>query len=169
MSHPSTGETWKPLLPSYDWSTYGQLCCGIQPTGTPTWRPSERLATAWKTQSAQQPYASCCESGLWLLLGELDQSHELSQSVSQPEGSYWHGIMHRLEGDFWNSKYWFRKVGKHPVLEQLRKEFPGYPDAFVDLSEQAFSLSSINNQVAAIGQREWQLLFDFCWDRATRG
>jgi hypothetical protein len=56
---------------------------------------------------------------LWLLAGELDRSHVVSQSLETDEGSYWHGIMHRREGDFWNSKYWFRKVGRHPVMEQL--------------------------------------------------
>ncbi len=62
---------------------------------------------------------SLTEAGIWLLAGELNRSHEVSQSIETAEGSYWHGIMHRREGDFWNSKYWFRKVGKHPVMEQL--------------------------------------------------
>ncbi|MDX1927296.1 MAG: hypothetical protein SFV81_12315 [Pirellulaceae bacterium] len=62
---------------------------------------------------------SLTEAGLWLLAGELDRSHSVSQSLETAEGSYWHGIMHRREGDFWNAKYWFRRVGRHPVLEQL--------------------------------------------------
>ena len=61
------------------------------------------------------------ESGLWLLAGELDLSHEVSQSNDSAEGSFWHGIMHRREGDFGNAKYWFRRVGKHPVHEELAK------------------------------------------------
>lgn len=59
------------------------------------------------------------EAALWLLAGELERSHEVSQTIETDEGSYWHGIMHRREGDFWNAKYWFRKVGNHPVMAQL--------------------------------------------------
>lgn len=56
---------------------------------------------------------------LWLLAGDLERSHHLSQSDSTPEGSFWHGIMHRREGDYGNAKYWFHRVGPHPVVEQL--------------------------------------------------
>lgn len=59
------------------------------------------------------------EAALWLLAGELDRSHTVSQSFDNADGSYWHAIMHRREGDFWNSKYWFRRVGQHPVLSEL--------------------------------------------------
>jgi hypothetical protein len=59
------------------------------------------------------------EAGLWLLAGDLDKSHAVSQSIETPIGSYWHGIMHRREGDFWNANYWFRRVGKHPVHSEF--------------------------------------------------
>lgn len=49
-------------------------------------------------------------SGLWLLAGELDRSHTLSQSIETATGAYWHGMMHRREENFWNSKYWLRFV-----------------------------------------------------------
>ncbi len=62
---------------------------------------------------------SSCMAGLWLLVGELDRSHKISQDLSTPNGSYWHGIMHRREGDYWNAKYWFRKVGEHPVFDKI--------------------------------------------------
>ncbi len=48
-------------------------------------------------------------AGLWLLAGELDQSHSISQSHDSAVGSLWHGIMHRREGDLSNAKYWFRR------------------------------------------------------------
>ncbi len=63
--------------------------------------------------------SSLTEAAIWLLAGELDRSHAISQGIESPEGAFWHGIKHRREGDFWNAKYWFRKVGKHAVFEQL--------------------------------------------------
>src|SRR5947209_20388135 len=49
--------------------------------------------------------ARACLAGLWLLHDFLDESHEISQEISTPFGSYWHGIMHRRELDFANAKY----------------------------------------------------------------
>lgn len=60
-----------------------------------------------------------CQSAFWMLVGNLDLSHSVSQVVPSREGSYWHGIMHRRERDFWNAKYWFQKVGKHPILSTI--------------------------------------------------
>ena len=55
--------------------------------------------------------AECCLSGLCLLHNFLDGSHTITQDIASPEGSYWHGIMHRMEGDFGNSKYGAAKLG----------------------------------------------------------
>ena len=58
-------------------------------------------------------------AGLWLLAGELDRSHEISQTIDNATGSYWHAIMHRREGDFSNAKYWLRRASGHPVMQEL--------------------------------------------------
>ena len=64
--------------------------------------------------------ANSALSGLWLWFGYLDRAHEICQDIPSSEGSYWHGIMHRIEGDFWNAKYWMRRVGSHPVHAEVR-------------------------------------------------
>ena len=74
----------------------------------------------WLREHPETPAA--CPAGLWLLAGDLHHSHTLSQELPTAEGSYWHGIMHRREGDFENAKYWFRRVGQHAVLEELAAE-----------------------------------------------
>ena len=67
------------------------------------------------------PDARAVVSGLLLWNGNLDRSHTISQGIENATGSYWHGIMHRMEGDYWNAKYWFRRVGRHPAMIRLRE------------------------------------------------
>lgn len=65
------------------------------------------------------------EAGLFLMHGCLDESHTCSQSIEgkgvHANGDYWHAIMHRQEPDYGNSKYWFRRVRRHPVFRKLPK------------------------------------------------
>ena len=49
----------------------------------------------------------------------LEPSHEISSSISSPEGSFLHGIMHRREPDYSNAKYWFRRVGDLSIYPEL--------------------------------------------------
>ena len=44
-----------------------------------------------------------------------------SQGLPDPFGCWLHGTMHRREGDFSNSKYWFRKVGTHAGFASLSR------------------------------------------------
>lgn len=50
---------------------------------------------------------------------QLDASHTISQGIENPDGSLVHAIMHRREPDYWNSKYWWRRVGKHPCFPKI--------------------------------------------------
>ncbi len=130
--------------------------------------------------------ASACLAGLWLYVGDLDQAHRLSQSLESREGSYWHGIMHRREGDYPNAKYWFRRVGSHPIFPALQVaardlaraakargaaflelQSAWDPHAFVDFCEAARGSEGAERLGREIQQREWQLLFDYCHRRAV--
>ena len=63
--------------------------------------------------------ARCVQSALWLHHDFLTESHEISQEIDTPTGSYLHAIMHRREPDAFNSKYWWRRVGTHPVFAEV--------------------------------------------------
>jgi hypothetical protein len=111
--------------------------------------------------------ARCCISGLWLLYDFLDESHTISQGIPTVDGSYWHGIMHRREGDFSNSKYWFRKVGEHPVFALLDDDWD--PFDFVDACQAALRSGGAEEQrCCELQQREWELLFDYCYRHALK-
>ncbi|WP_281886043.1 hypothetical protein [Paenibacillus sp. YYML68] len=63
----------------------------------------------------QRSFAIAVKAGLHVWNESLDDSHELSQQLHTREGSYWHGMMHRMEGDYSNADYWFRMAGGHPA------------------------------------------------------
>ena len=48
--------------------------------------------------------ARACISGMLLYHNFLDTSHTISQGIHTATGSYWHGIMHRREPDFFQFK-----------------------------------------------------------------
>jgi hypothetical protein len=133
-------------------------------------------------RDARSPEAAL--SGLYLYFCAYDESHSLSQDILSPEGSFWHGIMHRQEPDPGNSGYWFRRVGQHPIFAELRDaaaailderaaKFDGTkfrvkstwdPFAFIDFCEHARRKPGSNDEetAMAIQLAEWQLLFDYC-------
>jgi hypothetical protein len=130
--------------------------------------------------------ADACRAGLCLYHNFLDESHSISQELHTPTGSYWHALMHRREPDFENSKYWFRRVGVHPVFETLRlaaaelavnapppAAFLGTqsawdPFAFVDLCAAVlFGQAPCLELCLKIGKHEWELLFDWCYHQAV--
>jgi hypothetical protein len=132
--------------------------------------------------------ARACLAGLWLRHDFLDESHALSQDIDTPTGSYWHGIMHRREPDYGNAKYWFRRVGRHPIFgalaaeactlaaaqptidvpRLLQAESDWDPFRFVDLCQQAArEKGPLESLCRAIQQREWELLFDYCFLQAV--
>jgi hypothetical protein len=70
-----------------------------------------------------EEHGSTLTAGLLLLHDHLEESHQLAQRLEghgQPRtADYWHAIMHRREPDPDNSRYWFRRVGRHPAFEEL--------------------------------------------------
>jgi hypothetical protein len=122
--------------------------------------------------------ARACCAGLWLYHDFLDESHRISQDIATPTGSYWHGILHRREPDASNAAYWFRRVGEHPVFEPLAREGQTFglrtranrwdPFEFIELCEkQRGTGSPEETTLRRVQQREWELLFDWCFRRAA--
>ncbi len=127
--------------------------------------------------------AMCCVAAVLLLSDALDASHNWSQQVESPEGSFWHGIMHRREGDFSNAKYWFRHVGSHPIYDPLAArgadlaaemavlnpvgESRWDPMVMVDACQRGVRTGVAVEFLQALQQAEWELLFDHCYRLAT--
>jgi hypothetical protein len=96
-------------------------------------------------------------SGALWLYGFLDESHAIAQGIHTVEGAYWHGLMHRSEGDFSNSMYWFRRVGRHAI-------FPGLMDAVKSLRPSNASQQEVLKVFSPAAEWEPQWLVDLCED-----
>ena len=96
-------------------------------------------------------------SALWLYVSDLDRSHTISQSILTTTGSYLHGIMHRREGDFSNSRYWMRRAVGHPLL--LSGAVPD-PDDLVD--RVAAARGTDLPELVELQRQEWQAVFEYC-------
>jgi hypothetical protein len=45
--------------------------------------------------------------------GDWEQSHNIAQDYSDSTANWIHAVLHKIEGDVWNSKYWYaRTAGK---------------------------------------------------------
>jgi hypothetical protein len=116
--------------------------------------------------TARSPEAAM--AGLWLYFSCLDEAHTLAQAIETPDGSFWHGIMHRQEPDPGNAGYWFRRVGQHAIFPDLRDaaQALGYssgstwdPIAFIDACEEARTQPASDLLLRKVQRAEWQFLF----------
>lgn len=126
-------------------------------------------------------------AGLLLFGGDWEQAHEEAQNLETREGSYLHAIVHRMEPEAWNSAYWFRRVGKHPIfpelaaeaehilaersIAQFRVEGAWNPSGFIEFCEQAATEpgSAAEHAAVDIQHAEWQLLMEWCNQARTSG
>jgi hypothetical protein len=133
--------------------------------------------------------ADAVMSALWLRHDWLEQSHHICQGIDTPTGSFWHAIMHRREGDFSNSRYWYHRTNAHAMFKTLAARagdvinpFPAdksvfrlvaqgwNPSAFVDLVQQVHEHPDDprHRLCVSIQELEWQTLFEHC-TRAASG
>ena len=133
---------------------------------------------------SEVPADSLVAALLWLRIGIIEPAHEIVQDDSTQNGSYLHGVVHRLEGDFWNAKYWFRhakdkrwmqllsnavvqRVAQNGLLDiatELKVIHQGafLPTEFVSAHEHLSSSSRSNTEhedaVGRIACLEWECL-----------
>ena len=42
--------------------------------------------------------------------GEWDRSHKIVQEYGDPMACWIHAVLHKIEGDAWNSRYWYART-----------------------------------------------------------
>jgi hypothetical protein len=113
--------------------------------------------------------------GLLYAADALDAAHRFFQDAPSDLGSYWHGMMHRREGDFDNARYWFRRAGTlgcssalHRAASEVSADVarqPGWdPYLFTGQCEQArFGAEELVPELVKLQRIEFDALFDYSW------
>lgn len=117
--------------------------------------------------------------GLLYALDALDEAHKIFQDAPGDLGAYWHGMMHRREGDFDNARYWFRRAGGLPFFNALHRAASEHsplmarqsnwdPYVFTGECEQArFGETESLKELIALQRVEFDGLFDYCWRQSA--
>ncbi len=140
--------------------------------------------TISKNRRVRMPHdAQALHAALWLRFDFMTESHDISQQIATPSGSYWHGILHRREPDAFNAKYWMARVGEHPVFPELLADAREIAADIPALSEKLNAMKSwdanwfvdqccskpsgeLEQSLLEIQRREWSLLFDYNFTKA---
>lgn len=119
--------------------------------------------------------------GLLYLMDDLEGGHKVFQDATNSLGSYWHGMIHRREGDFDNARYWFRRAGELPFFQALHhvaaefcadmaKQLNWDPYLFTGLCEQArFGAEDETGELPRLQRAEFDVVFDYCWRQSRIG
>jgi hypothetical protein len=106
--------------------------------------------------NSRGPRVDCVRSLLLLQAGDFERSHAIVQGMSGSDPAYIHGMIHRVEGDFWNAKYWFRRSKKHPAF----LDTPIDPFRITDLVEEAKGKTPSPGTIQDL-KTEFRTLLDF--------
>jgi hypothetical protein len=74
--------------------------------------------------AARPPEVAALQAGLLLFNDRLEMCHRTAQSIEGEAGGlgdYWHGLMHRREPDYTNTRYWFNKIGRQSMWGELER------------------------------------------------
>lgn len=127
---------------------------------------------------AHSTYPRLIRAGLLYAFDAVNESHRIIQEIESDEASYWHGMCHRREGDFENSRYWFRRTGRLSVFTELHaraadlsplmaRQLDWDPYLFVGQCEQArFGGDLDQKELIALQRMEFEVMFGYLWREA---
>jgi hypothetical protein len=125
---------------------------------------------------ADAAYPRLIRAGLLYAYDAIDESHRIVQELAGAHASYWHGMLHRREGDFENARYWFRRTGRLKVVfpemqaraaevsPLMARQMDWDPYVLVGQCEQARFGGDVNQkELVALQRIEFEVMFDYLW------
>lgn len=125
-------------------------------------------------------YGHICLAALMFAQDYIWEGHEIVQDYPDFEASWWHAFMHRMEGDYGNSAYWYRRVGEpseySDLFDKVRALSLDCEVAFIQDSSSwdPFEFNGLINKyrksneesLLAIHKLEFNCLFEICLSKA---
>ena len=160
---------------------YGDLLLKLRPTEVADTAKLLRIraaddATVCGGQAIVEPSMfALVRGGLLYAIDAIDESHVVVQGIDGDVSAYWHGMIHRREGDFDNARYWFRRAGAltffgelHRRASQVASVFAAQsnwdPYLFTGLCEQdKFGDTEMRDQLVKLQRIEFDAIFDYVW------
>ena len=105
----------------------------------------------------------------------LPDSHREAQKDEGDLAAYWHGMVHRREGDFENARYWMRRAGEQPVFQEMQarasdgaphmgRQANWDPYLFITLCEQyKYGEHEYKKEIGHLQKVEFAAMFDYVW------
>ena len=121
------------------------------------------------------------KGSLFYALDALPEAHAIFQESNDDEASYWHGMLHRREGDFDNARYWFRRAGVLPFFADAHREAGPHSDTMARQSnwdpylftgqceQERFGADELTGELRALQRVEFHAIFDYCWRQSVLG
>jgi hypothetical protein len=124
---------------------------------------------------ADATYPRLIRASLFYAYDAINESHRIVQEIGNNLASYWHGMLHRREGDFENARYWFRRTGKLGLFGEMHaraaevsplmgRQENWDPYLLVGQCEQArFGGDVDQKELVALQRIEFEVMFDYLW------
>jgi len=113
------------------------------------------------------------EALLYLRIGLMEPAHGNVQDAKRGIEAYIHGVLHRMEGDIWNAKYWFGRVNDPKLIRcidqhMLKSQIANWsgPEDFADACK---SPSVAHREdLSRIASCEWEALWQIVNEKNPR-
>jgi hypothetical protein len=142
----------------------------------PDKRLIQRIAAAGDHEiaAANDSETKCIRSLLFLVAGGIEQAHGIVQELSTSGAAYVHGMIHRIDDDFDNARYWFRRAGHGPATAEMYRRAAANsltitshpiwdPILLTDMLE-ASRTSRVTDEMRTILTIEYEVLLQFGTD-----
>lgn len=81
-----------------------------------------------------QSYSLAVQALWYDYQGDWNKSHKLIDHESSKDCAWVHAYLHRVEGDLWNARYWYRRSGKPESKLSLNEERQQITQALLEQS-----------------------------------